>query len=677
MTEGLYEKAIKPLLDELYLDINKFAFNKDGGDKFNFAIIKKSSNNITYEEFWILSNCYYNYDTKKFNTINTNKPCFGIQIQANGTYPGEEAYDTDNIGINVWRHAKSTTNTSWDTFGVTSGWYNAFMLDSYGGMTIGGLGFEIDGNGIYPFTRLTSSGYKDSNNNEYYLLGLLDNAYHPTTYSSWQMDDNSTYAWFFGLRTPKKSNASGPIKNNNDTEFVIMYNDTPFTTENNKHNLNVGKWHTVFATNINGIKTINKLQTNYKGKNVVVDSVTGDITFEDLPTLSDLSTGEGELSIDDINGLADAIEASFKPQIISNFTSAQVRTQAAGGNLGSAFTELFRQSGRTIDENTIYFIPNNDDDLSSYDEFLYMPSINRFELIGSTQITLPTIADNLTTNDSTKVLSAKQGYNLEQNKLNNKFTDINKKGKNLVTDSSTGEVIFEAKNNHQHSEYVNPTIADNLTTNDSTKVLSAKQGYNLEENKLDKKQTNYKGKNVVVDSVTGDITFEEKNNHTHSQYLTSHQSLKDIAKINTVHSILTAQADNTILAEGDIYTLMEDMDKTRTTGQLYTESYFMTGQSNNSITIDEYKYGYNIITVNLGNIAVGRLTTGYQAVIQTSIDIPPSYKNITFDGTTDTGNSDVQIKIDTQGVMYATLTRKGTTDSDTHSLTVMGLYVPI
>ena len=30
--------------------------------------------------------------------------------------------------------------------------------------------------------------------------------------------------------------------------------------------------------------------------------------------------------------------------------------------------------------------------------------------------------------------------------------------------------------NHTHSNYVNPTIADNLTTNDSTQVLSAKQG---------------------------------------------------------------------------------------------------------------------------------------------------------------------------------------------------------
>lgn len=33
-----------------------------------------------------------------------------------------------------------------------------------------------------------------------------------------------------------------------------------------------------------------------------------------------------------------------------------------------------------------------------------------------------------------------------------------------------------AEGNHTHSSYVNPTIADNLTTNDATQVLSAKQG---------------------------------------------------------------------------------------------------------------------------------------------------------------------------------------------------------
>ena len=34
----------------------------------------------------------------------------------------------------------------------------------------------------------------------------------------------------------------------------------------------------------------------------------------------------------------------------------------------------------------------------------------------------------------------------------------------------------KAASNHTHSAYVNPTIADNLITNDSSQVLSAKQG---------------------------------------------------------------------------------------------------------------------------------------------------------------------------------------------------------
>ena len=38
-----------------------------------------------------------------------------------------------------------------------------------------------------------------------------------------------------------------------------------------------------------------------------------------------------------------------------------------------------------------------------------------------------------------------------------------------------------ASKNHTHSSYVNPTIADNLTTNDATQVLSAKQGKVLNE----------------------------------------------------------------------------------------------------------------------------------------------------------------------------------------------------
>ena len=49
------------------------------------------------------------------------------------------------------------------------------------------------------------------------------------------------------------------------------------------------------------------------------------------------------------------------------------------------------------------------------------------------------------------------------------------KNDGTVMTSGTGSSNW-AVGNHTHSAYVNPTIADNLTTNDSSQVLSAKQG---------------------------------------------------------------------------------------------------------------------------------------------------------------------------------------------------------
>ena len=59
-------------------------------------------------------------------------------------------------------------------------------------------------------------------------------------------------------------------------------------------------------------------------------------------------------------------------------------------------------------------------------------------------------------------------------------------------------------------------------------------------NKLDKAQTSYKGKNVIVDSSSGNITFEDKNNHTHSQYLTSHQDIS--GKEDTSNKLTSLQS---------------------------------------------------------------------------------------------------------------------------------------
>jgi len=251
----------------------KLGLNKAVASKFNFAMINKTEGTVNYEEFWILANAYYDYDIQRFVKINPESNSFGIQIQAEGSYPGEsELGYTDNTSIGIWRNTKhsyvtkDTTNydyTDFDTknhigakrlsdgkwidFAISAGWNNNFMMDAFGGMTIGGAGLELDGNGIFPYTRLTSSAYSDGIDN-YYLLGILDNAYHPTLWG-WQCDNNATWSWFVGLKIPE---AGYLTKDNENASFVVMYNDTDYNASN-IHELDVSRWHIVFEVNKNGI----------------------------------------------------------------------------------------------------------------------------------------------------------------------------------------------------------------------------------------------------------------------------------------------------------------------------------------------------------------------------------------------------------------------------------------
>ena len=285
-----YLKAIgKPSVDEdaviLFIDENpsnslvipqslevysKLGLNQSEADKFNYAVISRVEDNITNIELWILANAYYDYSNKKFVKINPKSNSFGIQIQSEGNYPGEtELGYLDNTSIGVWRHPKvsaiykDTTNydytdleekgwigckrksdNKWFEFGVSAGWNNNFMMDSYGGMTIGGAGFEIDGNGIYPYIRLTHS-ICTIDDTRYALVGLIDNAYHTLN----ECDSNATYSWFTGLMTPVNANN---VKDNTETAFVIMYNDTTTDAEH-PHTINASNWNIVFKVNKNGV----------------------------------------------------------------------------------------------------------------------------------------------------------------------------------------------------------------------------------------------------------------------------------------------------------------------------------------------------------------------------------------------------------------------------------------
>ena len=244
-TTGSYNDLLnKPNIPE----VNDLFFNND----FKYANITVTRNGVTSKETWLLTNAYYDEDEEKFFKIDPNEKAFGIQFQASGTYPGEEYIDTNNQAIAIWRcpsyselvaaFGQQTVDDmlpngeigwsfdngqTWTTFGVMAGWNNLVMFDSYGGFTVGGNGIEIDGNGIFPFMRVTSSKYT-SNNVEYYLYGILVNAYHGATGA-----DNTDRAWFFGIKSPQKVTNGTAVVNTSDLSqgsFVVMYNDSGDTS---------------------------------------------------------------------------------------------------------------------------------------------------------------------------------------------------------------------------------------------------------------------------------------------------------------------------------------------------------------------------------------------------------------------------------------------------------------
>lgn len=268
----IYDKSE---VDLKFVTQDRFGFDQESAGKFNFAVISREVDGLVYEEMWYLINAYYDYTAERFVKIDNTNASFGIQCQASGSYPGEQQLGYIITGIYFWRNpshsdtyfdnvtydytdwsdknyigAKRNSDNSWVEFGIDSGWNNNFMIDNFGGMTIGGAGFEIDGNGIYPYGRLTSSVYS-INGVSYYLLGILDNAYHPTFGNDavWGCDTNSKYSWFIGLKIPESSYLN---KNTNNATFVVMYNDTS-ADANNPHVLDKTKWHIVFEVDKTGL----------------------------------------------------------------------------------------------------------------------------------------------------------------------------------------------------------------------------------------------------------------------------------------------------------------------------------------------------------------------------------------------------------------------------------------
>lgn len=143
------------------------------------------------------------------------------------------------------------------------------------------------------------------------------------------------------------------------------------------------------------------------------------------------------------------------------------------------------------------------------------------------------VADNLTTSSFSSsapvVLSAKQGKVLNDNKLEK--THASYKGKNVVTNASTGTIEFEEKNNHTHSNYL--TSSDISGKIDTAGTGLSKNGTTLNHSNsvtalstASLKKVKYDGTGHITG--TSDVTASDLPSHTHDQYLTSHQTIKTI-----------------------------------------------------------------------------------------------------------------------------------------------------
>lgn len=232
---------------------------------YNLAVIEGIREDIPFTEFWILVNAWYDRSTKRFKRKDIDNFSFGWQFQGGGTYPGEGAFgDFINQGVNLWRAlgrkafaegdpmrdqigediGYMNAEGQWIEYATMYGWNNCFMTDSYGGMTIGGQGFEIDGNGVFPFKRVSLGMFQGGSSTGlpredyvYAYNAMLWNAYH----GLFDSDDKASDSFLFGMRCPinfydGEGGSFNPYSNRasmENTEFVWSKRakNTPHTIE--------------------------------------------------------------------------------------------------------------------------------------------------------------------------------------------------------------------------------------------------------------------------------------------------------------------------------------------------------------------------------------------------------------------------------------------------------------
>lgn len=243
---------------------------------------------------------------------------------------------------------------------------------------------------------------------------------------------------------------------------------------------------------------LDKAQTSYKGKNVVVDSSSGNIAFEDKNnhTHSQYLTSHQSL-------------ANYVTNDDSRLSDSRTPTSHTHGNLQNN-----GQIGSTAQANKN--VVTNGSGLITTEDKPTIPSASS---------TTPS-ADTTNGSVGNGTTWARSNHTHPKSSLYAEASHTHTKSE--VTDFPTLHTVATSGSYNDLSDKPNipeGSTVDTTLSGTSNNAIANSTVKNALDNKLDKTHTSYKGKNVVVDSTTGNITFEDKNNHTHSNYLTSHQDI--------------------------------------------------------------------------------------------------------------------------------------------------------
>lgn len=256
---------------------------------------------------------------------------------------------------------------------------------------------------------------------------------------------------------------------------------------------------------------LNKNQTSYKGKNVVVDNNSGEITFEDKPTIP--KAGTIIPFSDSKNGSAGNSDKWAKADHIHRKSNLYAESDH---NHDNTYIKLSNTTGLVKNDGTI--------DTSTYLTKSNFKTIGGNSIVGSGNISLPSKLSDLTNDAGFITSAALNDYAISSHNHNDLYytksevDNMNLGGggevdlSNYIRKSSTSGLVkndgsidttsyLSSLPNHTHkkSEITDFThthsisdittlqtnlnnkvntsdIVDNLTTNDATKVLSAKQG---------------------------------------------------------------------------------------------------------------------------------------------------------------------------------------------------------